>query len=230
MPIGLEEERLSVVWHDFSESPHLVVVGDTESGKTNLLRLMAKAIMDRYTPAEARIMIVDYRRDLVEAVPDEYRLGHAVSMDALKDLVDGAARAVQTRLPGADIAPGRMKQADWWNGPRLFILVDDYDMVGAGVGNAPFDPLLNHLALGWEVGLHIIVTRSASGAGRGLNELLMRRLLEVNTPALLMSCPPSEGYLLGNVKGKIMNPGRAVRIARRKTTQVQTALLDGEES
>ena len=32
----------------------MVVVGDTESGKTNLLRLMAKAIMDRYTPAEAR--------------------------------------------------------------------------------------------------------------------------------------------------------------------------------
>ncbi|GAA2328095.1 type VII secretion protein EccC [Streptomyces cuspidosporus] len=230
VPIGLEEERLSVVWHDFSESPHLLVVGDTESGKTNLLRLMAKAIMDRYTPAEARIMLVDYRRDLVEAVPEEYRLAHAVSMDALRDMIDGAARAVQTRVPGPDIAPGRMKQADWWTGPRLFILVDDYDMLGAGIGNAPFDPLLNHLALGWEVGLHIIVTRSATGAGRGLNEMLMRRLLEVNTPALLMSCPPSEGYLLGNVKGRIMNPGRAIRVARRKTTQVQTALVDPVEN
>ncbi len=226
VPIGLEEERLSVVWHDFSESPHMVVVGDTESGKTNLLRLMAKSIMDRYTPAEAQIVLVDYRRDLVEAVPEEYRLGHAVSMSALNDMIEGTARAVQTRVPGPDIAPGRMKQADWWPGPRLFILIDDYDMLGAGIGNSPFDPLLNHLALGWEVGLHIIVTRSASGAGRGLAETLMRRLLEVNTPALLMSCPPSEGYLLGNVKGRNLNPGRAVRVARRKTTQVQTALVD----
>ncbi|WP_079038399.1 type VII secretion protein EccCa [Streptomyces sp. NBRC 110028] len=226
VPIGLEEERLSVVWHDFSESPHMVVVGDTESGKTNLLRLMAKSIMDRYTPAEAQIVLVDYRRDLVEAVPEEYRLGHAVSMGALKDMIDGTARAVQTRVPGPDIAPGRMKQADWWPGPRLFILIDDYDMLGAGIGNSPFDPLLNHLALGWEVGLHIIVTRSASGAGRGLNEMLMRRLLEVNTPALLLSCPPSEGYLLGNVKGRSLNPGRAIRVARRKIAQVQTALVD----
>ncbi|WP_037834667.1 type VII secretion protein EccC [Streptomyces albus] len=230
VPIGLEQERLSVVWHDFSESPHLVVVGDTESGKTNLLRLVAKAITERYTPAEARIMLVDYRRDLVEAVPEEYRLGHAVSMGALKDLLDGAARAVQTRVPGPEIAPGRMKQADWWSGPRLFILVDDYDMLGAGIGNSPFDPLLNHLAMGWEVGMHIIVTRSAAGAGRGLNEMLMRRLLEVNTPALLLSCPPSEGILLGNIKGRNMNPGRAIRVARRKATQVQTAMMDDPDA
>ncbi|MFF2525163.1 type VII secretion protein EccCa [Streptomyces liangshanensis] len=223
IPIGLEEDELSTVWHDFGENPHMIVVGDTESGKTNLLRLTAQAIMARYTPAEARIMIVDYRRDLVEAVPDAYRLGHAVSIDALKDLVDGAARAVKTRMPGPDIAPARMKLCDWWTGPRLFILVDDYDMVGTGPMNAPFDPLLDQLALGYEVGLHIVVARSASGAGRGLGDHLMRRLQEVNTPALLLSCPPSEGYVFGNVKGQILPPGRAVRIARRRTVRVQTA-------
>ncbi|OON81109.1 type VII secretion protein EccCa [Streptomyces tsukubensis] len=226
MPIGLEEKELSVVWHDFTENPHLFAVGDTESGKTNLLRLTAKAIMDRYTPAEARIMVVDYRRDLIEAIPDEYRLGHAVSIDALKDLVDGAARAVRTRLPGEEITPARMRLCDWWTGPRLFILVDDYDMLGTGIGNAPFDPLLPHLALGYEVGLHLVVTRSATGASRGLSEHLMRRLQEVNTPSLLLSCPPTEGYLIGNIKGRTMAPGRATHVVRRKATQVQTAMVD----
>ncbi|MEV6170824.1 type VII secretion protein EccCa [Streptomyces sp. NPDC051954] len=228
MPLGLEENELSVVRHDFAENPHLIVVGDTESGKTNLLRLTAKAIMDRYTPAEARIMVVDLRRDLVEAVPDAYRLGHAVSTDALKDLVDGAARAVKTRLPGPEITPARMRLADWWSGPRLFILVDDYDMLGTGIGIAPFEPLMPHLALGYEVGLHLVVARAAAGASRGLNDLLMRRLQEANTPALLLSCPPTEGYLIGNVKGRAMAPGRATHIARRKATQVQTALVDEE--
>jgi DNA segregation ATPase FtsK/SpoIIIE, S-DNA-T family len=226
VPLGLEEERLSPVWHDFAENPHMVVVGDTECGKTNLLRLVAKAITSRYTPEEARIMVVDYRRELVEAVPDEYRLGHAVAMSALRDLVDGAGRAIQARVPGPEIAPARMRLCDWWSGPRLFILVDDYDMVGAGPMQHPFDPLLTHLALGYEVGLHMVVARSASGAGRGLNEMLMRRLQEVNTPALLMSCPPDEGFLFGNVKGRILPTGRALRIARRKTVQIQTALVD----
>jgi S-DNA-T family DNA segregation ATPase FtsK/SpoIIIE len=230
IPLGLEEERLSTVWHDFKESPHLIVVGDTESGKTNMLRLVASSIMRTHTPAEARIMVVDYRRELVEAIPDEYRLGHAVSIDALKDLIDGAARAVKTRLPGPEIAPSRMRLCDWWQGPRLFILTDDYDMVGTGPMTQPFAPLLDHLALGYEVGLHLVVARSASGAGRGLNEALLRRMLEVNTPGLLLSCPPSEGYVFGNIKGRLLNPGRATLIARRKSMQVQTALLDSDQA
>ncbi|MCP9206524.1 type VII secretion protein EccCa [Streptomyces sp. NEAU-Y11] len=229
VPLGIEEDGMDTVWHDFAANPHMIVVGDTESGKTNLLRLMARAITERYTPAEARIMVVDYRRELVEAVPDAYRLGHAVSIDALKELVDGAARAVRTRVPGPDIAPARMRLCDWWTGPRLFVLVDDYDMVGGGGPlNQPFAPLMDHLALGYEVGMHLVVARSAAGAGRGLNEPLMRRLQEVNTPGILLSCPPSEGYVFGNVKGRNLLPGRGVRIARRKSVQIQTALLETE--
>ncbi|SFY43063.1 DNA segregation ATPase FtsK/SpoIIIE, S-DNA-T family [Streptomyces atratus] len=227
IPLGLDEQTLSPVWHDFSRTPHLVGIGDTESGKTNLLRLVAAAVTARYTPAEARILLVDYRRELVEAVPQEYRLGHAVSIDALRELVSGSARAVRTRLPGPDITPARMRHADWWTGPRLFVLVDDYDMVGgSNVIGHPFDPLLDHLALGHEVGLHMVVMRSATGAGRGLNDLLLRRLDEVNTPGLLMSCPPSEGYVFGNVKPRNLPPGRARYIARRKAVLMQTALLD----
>ncbi|MFG2367998.1 type VII secretion protein EccCa [Streptomyces mirabilis] len=226
IPLGLDEETLSPVWHDFSRTPHLVGVGDTESGKTNLLRLVASAITTRYTPAEARILVVDYRRELVEAVPQEYRLGHAVSVDGLRELVGGSARAIKTRLPGPDITPARMRQADWWTGPRLFILVDDYDMVGgSNAFDHPFAPLFDHLALGHEVGLHMVVVRSATGAGRGLNDQLLRRLDEVNTPGLLMSCPPSEGYVFGNIKPRNLPPGRAQRIVRRKATLIQTALV-----
>ena len=226
IPLGLDEETLSPVWHDFSRTPHLMAIGDTESGKTNLLRVVAESITARYTPAEARILVVDYRRELVEAVPEEYRLGHAVSVDGLRELVGGSARAIKTRLPGPDITPARMRQADWWTGPRLFVLVDDYDMVGgSNAFDHPFAPLFDHLALGHEVGLHLVVVRSATGAGRGLNDQLLRRLDEVNTPGLLMSCPPSEGYVFGTIKPRNLPPGRAQHITRRKPTLIQTALV-----
>ncbi|MFG2945817.1 type VII secretion protein EccCa [Streptomyces adustus] len=228
LPLGLDEEQLAPVWHDFSRTPHLVAVGDTESGKTNLLRLVARAVTERYTPAEARVLVVDYRRELVDAVPAEYQLGHAVSVDSLKELVAGSARALKTRAPGPDITPARMRLADWWNGPRLFVLVDDYDMIGGGTAfDHPFAPLFDHLALGHEVGVHVIAVRSATGAGRGLNDQLLRRLDEVNTPGLLLSCPPSEGYVFGNVKPRNLPPGRALRIVRRKATLMQTALAEG---
>ncbi|MFF4644551.1 type VII secretion protein EccCa [Streptomyces sp. NPDC001389] len=227
VPLGLDEETLSPVWHDFSRTPHLIGVGDTESGKTNLLRLVAQAITSRYSPSEARILVVDYRRTLVEAIPEAYRIGHAVSLDALRTQVNGAARAIKTRVPGPEITPSRMRLADWWQGPRLFVLVDDYDMVAGGLGVAhPFDEFLDHLPLGHEVGLHMVVMRAATGAGRGLNDQLLRRLDEANTPGVLMSCPPSEGFVFGNTKPRNLPPGRAQYIARRKALLMQTAVLD----
>ncbi|WP_328723572.1 type VII secretion protein EccCa [Streptomyces sp. NBC_00247] len=230
LPLGQDEEKLSTVWHDFSRTPHLVAVGDTESGKTNLLRLVAQAVTTRYAPTEARVLVVDYRRELVDAVPPEYQLGHAVSVDALKELVGGSARALKTRLPGPDITPARMRLADWWQGPRLFVLVDDYDMVvGSNNFDHPFAPLFDHLALGHELGLHVVAVRSATGAGRGLNDQLLRRLDEANTPGVLLSCPPSEGYVFGNIKPRNLPAGRAQYIARRKATLIQTALAEAAE-
>ncbi|WP_327113391.1 type VII secretion protein EccCa [Streptomyces sp. NBC_01341] len=227
IPLGLDEETLSPVWHDFSRTPHLIAVGDTESGKTNLLRMIASAITERYTPDEARVLVVDYRRELLESVPEQYRLGHAMSADALRELVDGSARAIKTRLPGPEITPARMRRADWWAGPRLFVLVDDYDLVSSSSGyDHPFGALFDHLALGHETGYHMVVVRSATGAGRGLNDQLLRRLDEVNTPGLLLSCPPTEGFVFGNIKPRNLPPGRGQYIARRKATLMQTAMAE----
>jgi S-DNA-T family DNA segregation ATPase FtsK/SpoIIIE len=225
--LGIEEQELAPLWHDFEEAPHLIVAGDAETGKTNLLKLVAKAVMRRYSPAEARVMLVDYRRQLFDVVPEEHRLGYAVSVDLVRQAVDGVARAMQTRLPGPDVTPAQLRKRDWWTGPRLFLLVDDYEMV-ASTGNSPFGPLLDFLAQGNELGLHLIVVRSANGLARASNDPLLRRLLEVNTPALLLSCPPSEGYVFGNVKPRQMPPGRGLYITRRRTLQAQTALLADE--
>ncbi|WP_218087421.1 type VII secretion protein EccCa [Streptomyces sp. DvalAA-14] len=228
MPIGVEETELGTAWHDFAEAPHLVAFGDTESGKTNLLRLFAQNISERFTPAEARILVVDFRRELIEAVPEPYRLGHAVSVDQLRELIDGVARALKTRTPGPEITPARMRQADWWKGPRLFILIDDYDLVANPMRN-PFEPLLEHLPLGYEVGFHMVLSRAAAGAMRGINDPLVRRLLEVNAPGLLLSCPPAEGYLFNNTKPRLLPPGRGMYITRRRTVQIQTAMVEEDE-
>ncbi|MFD4656757.1 type VII secretion protein EccCa [Kitasatospora sp. NPDC058444] len=229
VPIGLEETEVSPLWHDFEENPHLLVVGDSEAGKTNLLRLMIKAITTAYTPAEARIMLVDYRRGLYDAVPEEYRLGYAVAVDKLRQIVDGASRAMKNRIPPADITPARLKLRDWWTGPELFVLVDDYDLVGSGSGAHPFAAVLEDLSQGAEIGLHLVVARGANGIGRSLGDPLIRKLQEVNSPTLLMSCPPSEGYLFGNLKPRQFPAGRGLYITRRRTVQVQTGFLAEEE-
>ncbi|MFF3074219.1 FtsK/SpoIIIE domain-containing protein [Kitasatospora sp. NPDC057904] len=222
--LGLEDREVSPLWRDFEESPHLVVVGDSETGKTNLLRHLVNGITTAYSPAEARIMLIDFRRGLFDLVPEGCRLGYAVAVDVLKQIVQDAARAMEGRVPSEGITPARLKLRDWWTGPELFILVDDYDLISAPLTGHPFTPLLDHLAQGTELGLHLIVARSANGIARAMSDPLLRRLLDVNTPAVLLSCPPSEGVLFGNVKPRQLPPGRALHITRRRTVQLQTAL------
>ncbi|MEV4560456.1 type VII secretion protein EccCa [Kitasatospora sp. NPDC049285] len=227
--LGLEDQDISPLWHDFGQDPHLMVLGDSESGKTNLLKLIASSVMQAYTPDQARIMMVDFRRELYDTVPEEYRLGYAVSVDVLRQVVGGAAHAMVNRVPSADITPDRLKLRDWWTGPELFIIVDDYDMVSPS-GTHPFAGVLDYLAQGAEIGLHVIVARSVNNAARGLSDPLMRKLSEVNSPALLLSCPPSEGILFGGLKPRVLPAGRAHYITRRRTVQVQTGRLtmDGD--
>ncbi len=109
--LGWNEAALAPVWHDFSSTAHLTVLGDTESGKTNLLRLVARAITQRYTPEEAKIVLVDLRRELYDVVPQEFRRGYAVSAAAASQIVTEVAADLHARVPGQDTT------TTWWR-PR----------------------------------------------------------------------------------------------------------------
>ncbi len=226
VPYALEEERLEPVWHDFGSTPHLIVFGDTESGKSNLLRLMAQAITRRFSPQEARIVLADPRRRIQDAVPADYLVGYVLSSPALKELLKRGVPVMRDRMPGADITPDRLAKRDWWTGPRLFVLIDDYDML-SGVMDCPGEPLIELLAQSAEIGLHVVVARSASNSIRAMTDPMIRRMWDLGTPGLLMSCPREEGTFLGDAKPLKLPPGRGQLVHRRTGSRlVQVALLD----
>ncbi len=225
MPIGLNEAGLDVMWHDFDQHPHLMVFGDTESGKTNLLRLVADAVVSRYSPDAAQILLADVRRELFSAVPADYQLGYAISSGSLKQIIAEAAPPVTERLPGPGITPEQLRRRDWWSGPRLFILIDDYDLVAGNNYDSPLAPLLDLLAQGTDIGLHLIVARSTAGAARAMMEPTLRRLWDLATPAVLLSCSKEEGAFLGGVRPQQLPPGRGHYVNRRTATLLQTAYV-----
>ncbi|MCG6495623.1 type VII secretion protein EccCa [Kitasatospora sp. A2-31] len=224
--LGLDEQRLAPVRHDFGATPHLAVFGDGETGKTNALRLAVRAITARYRPEEARILLADPGRGLLNDVPEEYRVGLAVDADGLARLSESAAVSVGGRLPGSDVTPEQLARRDWWQGPRLFVLVDDYDLLtGAPGAAAPTAPLVPLLAQGAHIGLHLVVARSTSGAMRAVMDPLLRRMWELGNPALLFSYPKEEGRFLGEARPRTLPAGRAQLVTRRTVTLVQTGLV-----
>ena len=130
---------------------------------------------------------------------------------------------MRRRLPGPEVTAEQLRDRSWWQGPRLFVLVDDYELV-AVPGRSPLTPLLEYLAQARDIGLHLVVARGSGGAGRGLFEPVLQRLRELGSPGLIMSGSKDEGQLLGTVKPGPQPPGRGVLVHRRSApVQAQVA-------
>ena len=106
-------------------------------------------------------------------------------------------------------------------GPRVVLLVDDYDLLPASAGS-PLSPLLDLLGLGRELGFHLVLARRVAGAARAAFEPVYQRLRELGGTGLVMSGDPDEGPVLGGLKAAPMPPGRGFLVqARRPPTLVQ---------
>lgn len=224
IPLGVGEADLLPVWHDFERQPHLTVMGDSASGKTAVLRLIASAVPRAYRPDEAQVIFVDSRRALLNVVPAEYRRGFAVSTAAAQELVNTAAAELRERLPGQDVTPEQLQRRDWWSGPEVFIIIDDYDLMISGMGG-PLEGLLDLIPQATDIGLHIVLARSAAGSSRMSMDAALRRMQESNTPDLVFSCPPNEMPLLNGMRPKQLPEGRAMLVTRRAATLLQTGWL-----
>jgi DNA segregation ATPase FtsK/SpoIIIE, S-DNA-T family len=225
VPIGIAESDLKPVTVDFDTDPHLLVFGDNESGKSGLLRLLARGVLDRYSPKEAAILVVDYRRGLLDVVIGEHLLSYAGSEPTLTATIGDVAKGVRARLPGPEVTSEQLRRRNWWTGPELFVLVDDYDLVAAQGGN-PLLALVDLLPHSRDIGLHLIVARRTGGAGRAVFEPVLARLRELGTPGVLLSGSKEEGALIGGVKPGPRPPGQGQLIDRRgEASVIQIAWL-----
>jgi DNA segregation ATPase FtsK/SpoIIIE, S-DNA-T family len=218
IPLGVDE-RHARVDHDFAAEPHLFCLGDAECGKTALLRLLAQQLCARFTPEQARIVAVDPRRTLLDAVPASHLIGHTCTATATADAVGEIAESLRRRLPGPAVSARALRERSWWTGPELYLLVDDYDLVGpGGAAVHPLAALVEFLPQAKDVGLHVVVARRCGGAARALFDPLLGRLRELGAPALVMSGSPDEGPLLEAVKPAPQPPGRGLLVDRRRGT------------
>jgi DNA segregation ATPase FtsK/SpoIIIE, S-DNA-T family len=228
IPIGIAENDLAPVFLNFDADPHLVAFGDVESGKSGLLRLLARGIMARYTPQEALISIVDYRRSLLGVVEGEHLLDYCGSETVLTPVVAQLEAAMRGRLPGPDVTPEQLRNRSWWQGPELFLLVDDYDLVSSQSGN-PLAPLAQFVPQARDIGLHLIIVRRVGGASRAMYESVLQRMRDIATPGIQLSGPREEGALIGDLKPSPQPPGRGFLVTRRSgAALIQLGYLPSE--
>ncbi|MGR8007888.1 type VII secretion protein EccCa [Streptomyces hypolithicus] len=221
---GIDESALAPVFLDFEADPHFIVFGESESGKSAVLRLLIKQITERYTPDQAKIVMGDYRRAHLEGVPESHLSRYCASAPALTETLEGLAGSLSRRMPGPDVTPEQLRNRSWYNSPDAFVIIDDYDLVATGMN--PLQPLLEYLPFARDVGLRIIIARASGGASRSLYEPVMQRLRELGAQGLVLSGDRSEGALLGSITAQQLPAGRGLFHTRRRSGQmIQTGWL-----
>uniref|UniRef100_UPI000E3E223F type VII secretion protein EccCb n=1 Tax=Allorhizocola rhizosphaerae TaxID=1872709 RepID=UPI000E3E223F len=227
--IGIAEQDLAPVRIDFTTDAHFLLLGDANAGKTAFLRLLARRIVDSNDPSQARVILIDHRRGLLGEIESEHLLGYGTDRATTTRLMAEAARAMAERLPGEGVTPEQLRKRSWWKGPELYVLIDDYDLVASSMDN-PFLPLMEYLAQGRDIGLHVVLARRTGGAGRAMFEPFIARLRDVGSPGLMFSGDKDEGPLLGGLKPEPLPPGRGRLIHRRDSPRLlQSAWLPPRE-
>jgi S-DNA-T family DNA segregation ATPase FtsK/SpoIIIE len=223
VPLGLEEFRLDPVYIDLiSAGPHFIILGDTECGKTTLLRAWMQGLERRYPAKQVAFAIVDYRKMLLDFAESPYLLTYAYNPATLKACIDNFKVDLNTRLSAStDVPLAQLRKQQRWDGIHFFLFVDDYDTIVTPAGN-PFNPLAEMLLAGRDIGFHFVITRRVGGAGRALFEPVIQRLKDMGSSAIIMSGDPQEGKLLHGQAPALLPPGRGYLVQRNQpSTLVQ---------
>lgn len=235
--VGVEEADGPAVRHVFDRSnPHLLVLGDPGSGRTGLLRSLARqvgAARPEWGAAHPGPLVaaIDLRGHLVmpdedaslpdagtdspvpasdPALPPITWAASVTRADQVASLVGGLLRHVGLDpTPGAATTGAPAPAGSTGAGrPAVFLLVDDEEQL-AGGGVHPLAPLLPALRCGADLGLHLVVARSSGGYARARYEPLHQLLADLGTPTLLLSASAEEGRLNHRLSPRRLPPGRA---------------------
>lgn len=224
IPVGIDENELAPVFLNFASQPHFMIFGDSRCGKTTLLRTVCQGITEANDPDAAKIVLVDYRRSMLGAVPEEYLAAYSTNPDLLATNVRDVVHYLKQRMVPADVTQQQLRDRSWWSGPDLYVVVDDYDLVATQSGN-PLAPFVEYIPFAQDLGFHLIIARRAGGASRAMYEAVISKLRDVNSPGLLLSGPKEEGGLLQNVRPRILPPGRGLLISGDTPQLIQAATM-----
>lgn len=212
----------AVAWNPATD-PHVVCVGSQGSGKSNTLATIMAGI-SALPRDEARLVVIDERRAHLGTLDEEMVAAYAATSSATQSALNDTVHTLRSRLPGPDITAAELAARSWWEGPEIYIVIDDLELVN-DMALAPLVELMPHAR---DIGMHVIAARKSGGIGRALYGQFLSELRDGQPAVLLHDADREEGAIFG-IKPTPQPPGCA-HYSLRGSSQglVQVAIHDSD--
>jgi type VII secretion protein EccCa/type VII secretion protein EccCb len=196
--------------------PNLLVMGRQGCGKTTALAAFGQAIVNRFTPDQAQLTIIDPKTSLIGKLQGPHVRAYAYTADDIDDVIGGLAEELRDRLPPSGLTQEELISRSMWEGPRHFVLIDDeQELRPSGVlgKQAATAPLWSFIERCREVGLHVIVSRlPGNWAGVSAMNPLLQKLTGSRAPTLFMDNDPQAVKVFGRISAQQLPPGRGLLV------------------
>lgn len=167
LPMGISLATDTVFSHDLSTASHLVVSGQKGSGTTTFMRTHMEAVMQAFTPDQARMVILDGGQDLFATAREMQDRGYcsasnyAMSMQEAAPIFDRLRTIVESYTPTSEmlqtLSVAEINKRPWVTGAELFVYIDGLKRFDSGY-DTKLGKITQLMAHGRDIGVHFIIS------------------------------------------------------------------------
>ncbi|MHA2788095.1 type VII secretion protein EccCa [Corynebacterium sp. S7] len=203
LPLGVGGPNLAPVG---LHSSHFLVTGAQGSGKSTVLASLMYSVA-QLPREEARLVIVDPRRRHLGTIDTTMIASYAPTTEATAKAINSTVATLRARLPHSDITPEEIAARSWWQGPDIYLVIDDFDLIPEDHVRVLIE-LIPHSA---DIGLHVYIGRKFGGISRALMGRFLGTLRDQQPTVFIMDAHREEGAIFG-VRPGPQPPGRGTLI------------------
>jgi S-DNA-T family DNA segregation ATPase FtsK/SpoIIIE len=216
--IGMEEERLTPAYAEMWREPHLLILGQAKSGKSEAISTVYDSITRRFPRGvdDAAVIFVDPRRRHLGRINDRNVFAYVTNGDEFLEAtynLEQRYNILASRELPANIDAETRAARTWWTGPEIFVVIDDYHLItSTRLGDEP----AVHKALPWVTteplarGLHFVIARASEELYMAVNrDPILRRLMIDSAPTVMLSGNKFDGQIGEEKFQNFGIPGRA---------------------
>ncbi len=201
------------------DSPGLVILGRQGCGKTTSLVAIGEAVMNRFSPEEAQLTLIDPKtapHGLRDLHGPGYVRAYAYDQDEIDEVITELAQQVLLpRLPRKGLSQEELRALKPWEGCRHFVLIDDVQDLRPDQGYPPKPPvgaaLWKLMERARQIGLHVCTTRNSANWATLTMDPWMRFQAAAKVAQLFMDNDP-ENKINRFVRAQALPPGRGLLV------------------